>query len=101
MAVSKADVDYIATLARLSFNDAEKEAMTHDLNEILTYVEKLNELDTENVEPLANMGDRTNVLREDKPVPSISNQDALKKCARFSRPIFQSAKSNWLIVSKN
>lgn len=89
MAVSKADVDYIATLARLSFNDAEKEAMTHDLNEILTYVEKLNELDTENVEPLANMGDRTNVLREDKPVPSISNQDALKNAPDFQDRFFK------------
>ena len=89
MSVSKADVDYIATLARLSFNDAEKEAMTHDLNEILTYVEKLNELDTENVEPLANMGDRTNVLREDKPVPSISNQDALKNAPDFQDRFFK------------
>ncbi len=89
MAVSKADVDYIATLARLSFNDAEKEAMTHDLNEILNYVEKLNELDTENVEPLANMGDRTNVLREDKPVPSISNQDALKNAPDFQDRFFK------------
>ncbi len=78
MTVSKADVEYIATLARLSFNDDEKEAMTHDLNEILTYVEKLNELDTEAVEPLSNIGDRTNVLREDAPKASISNQDALK-----------------------
>ncbi len=78
MAVSKADVEYIATLARLSFSDDEKEAMTHDLNEILNYVEKLNELDTEAIEPLSNMGDRTNVLREDVPKASISNQDALK-----------------------
>ncbi len=89
MAVSKADVDYIATLARLSFNDAEKEAMTHDLNEILNYVEKLNELNTENIEPLANMGDRTNVLREDKPVPSISNQDALKNAPDFQDRFFK------------
>jgi aspartyl-tRNA(Asn)/glutamyl-tRNA(Gln) amidotransferase subunit C len=89
MAVSKADVDYIAALARLSFNDAEKEAMTHDLNEILNYVEKLNELDTENIEPLANMGDRTNVLREDKPVPSISNQDALKNAPDFQDRFFK------------
>ncbi|MFN3344570.1 MAG: Asp-tRNA(Asn)/Glu-tRNA(Gln) amidotransferase subunit GatC [Chloroherpetonaceae bacterium] len=89
MAVSKADVDYIATLARLSFNDAEKEAMMHDLNEILTYVEKLNELNTENIEPLANMGDRTNVLREDKLVPSISNQDALKNAPDFQDRFFK------------
>lgn len=77
MAVSKTHVDYIATLARLSFNDSEKDAMARDLNSILGYVEKLNELDTQAVEPLSNMGDRTNVLREDSPAPSISNPDAL------------------------
>lgn len=89
MAVSKTDVEYIATLARLSFNDAEKEAMTRDLNEILNYVEKLNELDTQAVEPLANMGDRTNVLRDDSPAPSISNQDALKNAPDFQDRFFK------------
>ncbi len=89
MAVSKADVEYIATLARLSFSESEKEAMTHDLNEILAYVEKLNELNTEHIEPLTNMGDRTNVLREDIPMPSISNQDALKNAPDFQDRFFK------------
>jgi aspartyl-tRNA(Asn)/glutamyl-tRNA(Gln) amidotransferase subunit C len=77
MAVSKEDVDYIAALARLSFSELEKEAMARDLNSILGYVEKLNELDTKSIAPLINMGERTNVLREDLPAPSISNPDAL------------------------
>ncbi|MFQ3599004.1 MAG: Asp-tRNA(Asn)/Glu-tRNA(Gln) amidotransferase subunit GatC [Chloroherpetonaceae bacterium] len=89
MAVSKSDVEYIATLARLSFSESEKEAMTHDLNEILAYVEKLNELNTEHVEPLSNMGDRTNVLREDAPKSSISNQDALKNAPDFQDRFFK------------
>ncbi len=92
MAVSKEDVEYIATLARLSFKEEEKQAMTHDLNEILAYVEKLNELNTEHIQPLSNMGDRTNVLREDKPVPSISNQDALKNAPDSQDRFFKVSK---------
>jgi aspartyl-tRNA(Asn)/glutamyl-tRNA(Gln) amidotransferase subunit C len=89
MAVSKADVEYIATLARLSFTDDEKEAMTHDLNQILNYVEKLNELNTDHVEPLSNMGDRTNVLRDDVPIPSIPNRDALKNAPDWQDRFFK------------
>jgi aspartyl-tRNA(Asn)/glutamyl-tRNA(Gln) amidotransferase subunit C len=78
MSVTVKDVEYIATLARLEFNDSEKQHITKDLNSILGYIETLNKLDTSAVEPLANMGDRTNVLREDEPKGSIPNTDALK-----------------------
>lgn len=78
MSVTKQDVEYIANLARLSFNEEEKEKMTKELNTILHYVEKLNELDTSKVEPLMNMNERTNVLRPDEIIPSIPNKDALK-----------------------
>lgn len=78
MSVSKHDVDYIASLARLSFSEAEKEAMTQDLNQILNYVEKLNELDTTRVEPLANLSERVNALRDDVVKPSIAIGEALK-----------------------
>jgi len=78
MSVTKKDVEYIATLARLSFSEDEKEKMTEELNSILHYVEKLNELDTEEVEPLNNMNERHNVLRPDEVVASIENSKALK-----------------------
>lgn len=78
MAVTKQDVDYIAVLARLAFTDAEKEKLTGEMNSILGYMEKLNALDTTGIEPLSNMNDRTNVLRPDDIVPSISNTDALR-----------------------
>ncbi len=89
MAVSKADVEYIAMLARLSFTDDEKEAMKEDLNQILNYVEKLNELNTDLIEPLSNMGDRTNVLREDILKPSLSNQDVLKNAPDWQDRFFK------------
>jgi aspartyl-tRNA(Asn)/glutamyl-tRNA(Gln) amidotransferase subunit C len=78
MAVTKKDVEHIATLARLSFSETEKERMTTELNGILTYIEKLNEIDTTAVEPLLQMNERTNVLRADELRESVSNDDALQ-----------------------
>lgn len=77
MSVTKKDVAYIAELARLSFGEEEMETMTGELNSILDYVEKLNEIDTEGVEPLSNIHDQKNVLREDVELPSIPNAEAL------------------------
>lgn len=78
MAVNKKDVEHIAELARLKFNEQELENFTHDLNEILAYVEKLNELDTENVEPLSHPVEGINAFREDTVKKSISREEALK-----------------------
>lgn len=78
MAVNKKDVEYIANLARLSFNDEELENFTHELNEILSYVDKLNELDTGNVEPLSHPVENKNVFRTDEVKPSIDREEALK-----------------------
>jgi aspartyl-tRNA(Asn)/glutamyl-tRNA(Gln) amidotransferase subunit C len=78
MSVTIKDVSYIAELARLQFTEAEQEKMARELNMILHYVEKLNEVDTEGVEPLSSIHDQSNVLREDVEVPSLSNADALK-----------------------
>ena len=77
MSVTTQDVAYIAELARLSFTEAEKEKMTSELNAILHYVEKLNEVDTEGIEPLSSIHDQVNVLREDTRQDSISNDVAL------------------------
>ena len=78
MAVSRKDVEYIASLAKLKFNEEELENYTHQLNDILTYVEKLNELDTSNVEPLSHPVENQNVFREDKRKPSVTTEEALK-----------------------
>ena len=78
MSVTRKDVDHIATLARLEFSEAEKEHFTHQMNEILTYVEKLNELDTSNVEPLSHVIELNNVFREDVVQLSLSQATALQ-----------------------
>lgn len=78
MSVSKKDVEYIASLAKLSFKEEELESYTHQLNNILTYMEKLNELDTENIQPLSHPVESENVFREDVHLTSTSREEALK-----------------------
>ena len=78
MAVTIKDVEHIAELARLEFNEGEKQRLTQELNEILKYMEKLNELDTSTVEPLSHVIDLSNVFREDVVKPSIPAEEALK-----------------------
>ena len=80
-------IDKISRLAYLEFGEEEKEKIRQDLEQILTFVEKLRELDTENVEPLVYLSDKTDVLREDRMIPTISNEEALlnapEKSGRF------------------
>ena len=78
MAVTIETVEHIARLARLSFADSEKQAFTDQFNKILTYIEKLNELDTSNVEPLTEITGTSNVMREDEPQPCLSVEEALR-----------------------
>lgn len=78
MSVTIKDVAYIAELARLRFTEPEQEKMTRELNMILHYVEKLNQIDTEGIEPLSSIHDPANVLREDVERTSIPNAEALK-----------------------
>lgn len=78
MAVTKKDVEKIADLARLKFSNDELENFTPQMNEILSYMDKLNELDTENIKPLSHPVEQSNVFREDELKDSISTEDALK-----------------------
>jgi aspartyl-tRNA(Asn)/glutamyl-tRNA(Gln) amidotransferase subunit C len=78
MAVTKKEVEKIAELARLKFSEEELENFTPQMNEILSYMDKLNELNTETVKPLSHPVEQTNVFREDEMKPSITNEEALK-----------------------
>src|SRR5678816_4544879 len=66
MEVNDALIDKLAHLARLKFEDSEKEEIKNDLQKMIAFVEKLNELDTTGVEPLLHMTDEINSLREDE-----------------------------------
>ena len=78
MEVNEAMVDKLANLARLKFDDAEKEAIKNDLQKMIQFVEKLNELDTTGVEPLLHMSSNVNVLRVDEIKGSITREEGLQ-----------------------
>lgn len=67
----------VAHLGRLKVTDTERERLSRQLGDILTYVELLNEVDTEGVEPMAHAIELTNVLREDIPQASLPREQAL------------------------
>ena len=77
MAVSKKDVDYIKVLARLSVTEEETEGLVEDLNMVLSYVDKLKELDTDDVKILVNPIYIENVYREDVIEESLNSEDFL------------------------
>lgn len=77
MEINAQMVDNLAQLARLRFDDADKEAIRSDLQKMVAFVEKLKEVDTTGVEPLLHLGDASNVLREDKVAGSVSREEAL------------------------
>ena len=89
MEVNDALVDKLANLARLSFDVAEKEAIKNDLQKMIQFVEKLNELDTTGVEPLLHMSDNVNILRPDEVKGSISREAGLQNAAVHDEQFFK------------
>lgn len=79
MEINRATLDKIAHLARLEFNEAEAESMMRDMTEIVTWIEKLREVNTDSVEPLTSMSQEVNVLREDIASDTLSQQQALSQ----------------------
>jgi aspartyl-tRNA(Asn)/glutamyl-tRNA(Gln) amidotransferase subunit C len=77
MSISPKDVDHVARLARLELSDSEKDQFTEQLNAILKYAEKLEGLDTENVEPTSHVLPITNVMRADEKRPSLPIEKVL------------------------
>jgi len=77
MSVTLDDLEKIAQLARLKLKEDDKEKFLDQVNQILKYVEKLNEVDTQGVEPLSHSMDLVNVMREDIEKQSLSQKDAL------------------------
>ncbi|GAA4841510.1 Asp-tRNA(Asn)/Glu-tRNA(Gln) amidotransferase subunit GatC [Paenibacillus vulneris] len=77
MSVSIKDVEHVAKLARLELGDQEKELLTVQMNAILKYAEKLNELDTDGVEPTSHPMPLSNVMREDVARPSLPIEKVL------------------------
>jgi len=77
MKITKQEVEHVAKLARLEFPEQEKDRLTEQLSGILTYVEKMNELDTAGIKPTSHVLDINNVMREDIPGESLAQDRAL------------------------
>lgn len=89
MKIDTNTVDQVAHLARLEFDGAEKERIITDMSRMLTFVEKLNELDTENVEPLVYMTDETGHLREDVSAETVTQKEALSNAPQHDSDYFK------------
>lgn len=88
MEVTDAMIDKLATLSRLRFNDEEKQSIKVDLQKMITFVQKMDEVDTTGVEPLQHMSNGTNVWREDEVKGSCSQDDALKNAPTHNDNFF-------------
>ena len=83
--LSKKDVDHIALLAHIEISDEEKELFTEQFNGILDYFKKIDEIDTEGVEPTYHVLDLINVSRKDEVEPSLSTEEALKNAPKTEK----------------
>ncbi len=89
MNIDKSALHKIAHLARLEMDEKDETSMVKDLNEIISWVEQLNEVDTEGVEPLTNMSHEVNVFREDKVQGQLDHEKALKNAPKKDKDFFR------------
>ena len=88
MEINDAMIDKLANLARLKFDETEKVQIKSDLQNMIGMIEKMNELDTTDVDPLLHITNNVNVLREDTVGGSITNEEALQNAANKNAPFF-------------
>lgn len=89
MKITKEQVDYVAHLARLEFDESEKDKFTSQLNDILMYMDILNRLDTAGVDPMSHATLLANAFREDRVVESIGIEEALRNAPDETRDSFR------------
>ncbi len=92
MKINLETIDKIAHLARLEVKEEDKQGLLDDMNNIITFMDKLNEVDTSGVEPLVYMTDEVNVLREDEVKQEISRAEALQNAPKQDGKFFRVAK---------
>jgi aspartyl-tRNA(Asn)/glutamyl-tRNA(Gln) amidotransferase subunit C len=89
MKISKKEVEHVAHLARLTLTDDELEKMTGQLDNILSYMAKLDELDTSQVIPTTHVFSVSNAFREDVEKESLAQAEALKNGPQHNGAMFQ------------
>ncbi len=86
--ITKADVEYVAGLSQLTLSEDAKERLAGELNNILSYMDKLNELDTSNIEPMMHAVPMINVFRDDEVQPSLDREKALMNAPKTDGEYF-------------
>lgn len=89
MEVNRQLVNNLAHLARLYYTEAEKSELEQDLQRMISFVEKLNEVDTTGIQPLQHMTTEINILREDEIKGSISRGEALQNAPETDDVFFK------------
>jgi aspartyl-tRNA(Asn)/glutamyl-tRNA(Gln) amidotransferase subunit C len=89
MKIDRALLDKIAHLSRLEFEEKDAEKMMQDMTNIVNWVEKLNEVNTDGVEPLTTMSHEVNALRDDKAGQHIGHADALRNAPKKDQDYFR------------
>ena len=89
MNITKKEVEHVANLARLTLSDEDLDVMTGQLDTILSYVDKLGELDTSKVEPTTHVFSVTNAFREDRVTESLSREESLANAPLQNGESFQ------------
>ena len=89
MKINRETLLKLADLARLNFSKETEEEMLDGLNDMIKWVEKLHEVDTEGVEPLTNMSQEINAWREDEIRPDITREQALKNAPKKDSEFFK------------
>jgi aspartyl-tRNA(Asn)/glutamyl-tRNA(Gln) amidotransferase subunit C len=90
--LSEEEVRYVAALANLRLSEDEVHRMSHDLGQVLTHIEQLNELDTQGIEPMTQVlfeEDETASLREDIPRATLSTEEALRNAPQSGGGYFK------------
>ncbi|WP_276088173.1 Asp-tRNA(Asn)/Glu-tRNA(Gln) amidotransferase subunit GatC [Pedobacter sp. JY14-1] len=88
MIIDKQTIEKVADLARIEVEDKDIDTLIGDMSKILTFMEKLNELDTTGVEPLVYMNHEENIWREDVVRQEISTEEGLKNAAVHNERFF-------------
>jgi aspartyl-tRNA(Asn)/glutamyl-tRNA(Gln) amidotransferase subunit C len=89
MEVNDALVEKLAHLSRLEFTTVEKAEIKNDLQRMISFVDKLNELDLSGTEPLLHMTDEVNVLRNDEVKGSVSREEGMKNAPEHDEQFFK------------
>lgn len=89
MKINRELLDKIAHLARLEFDEKDAEKMMQDMTEIVDWVEKLKEVDTEGVEPLTTMSHEVNALRDDEVKDHLDHERALQSAPKKDTDYFR------------